>query len=308
MSNFTPDQLDSLAAALQPSINTHLESLLNKRFADLQTSLEGSWADVQKEWWEKLSSQVWSDLEEVRGQLPDEIRKATPSTFNVPEPAVLSDASYSGGHSSLRGFIHVVRDTLASRSHAFPNDATRINWVARHFKPIGGSSNNWWMGLLQENAVAQGVRDHYQFSGLPFIIAPLLLLDAFLAAIVDEFGDKLAHETALKNLQECKMGNMRISDFNSHFKSLSGLVLDAPKSIRMDYYKRALSAQICRQAILREDWASALTLTDKMMIATLASQQLDKANGVSHSKHLQPHSSQHMAQCPRRTTRWKSTS
>lgn len=143
MSNFTPDQVDSLAAALQPSLNTHLESLLNERFTALRSSLEGSWAGVQKEWWEKLSAQVQSNLEEVRSKLPDEIRKATPSAFNVPEPAVLSDASYSGGHSSLRGFIHVIRDTLSSRSHAFPNDAARINWVARHFKPIGGSSNNW---------------------------------------------------------------------------------------------------------------------------------------------------------------------
>lgn len=301
MTSFTQDQLDSIASALQPSLNTHLESLLNERFAALRTSLEGSWAEVQKEWWEKLSSQVHSSLEEVRGQLPEEIRKAAPSGHNVPEPSILSDSSYSGGHPALRGFIHVVRDTLSSRSHAFPSETACVNWVARHFKPIGGSSNNWWMGLLQENAVAQGVRDHYQFSGLPFIIAPLLTLDAFLAAMVDEFGDKLAHETALKNLQECKMGNMKIGDFNSHFKSLSGLVLDAPESIRTDYYKRALSAPIRRQAILRADWASALTLSEKMSIATLASQQLDEANGVSHSKHLQPQSSQHMIHVPHDT-------
>lgn len=154
------------------------------------------------------------------------------------------------------------------------------------------------MGLLQENAVAQGVRDHYQFSGLPFIIPPLLSLDAFFAAMVEEFGDKLAHETALKNLQNCKMGNMKIGDFNYHFKSLSGLVLDAPESICMDYYKRALSGPIRCQAILRADWASAQTLTAKMSIATLASQQLDEANGVTHSKHLPPHSTNHMISVP----------
>lgn len=234
MAQFTPEQLDTLAAALQPSINTHLESLLNERFAELWSSLEGSWADVQTEWWKKLSAQVSTSLETVRSQLPEEIRKATPSSLIVPEPPILSDSSYSGGHPALQGFIHVVRDTLSSRANSFPNDTARINWVARHFKPIGGSSNNWWMGLLQENAVAQGVRDHYQFSGLPFIITPLLSLNAFLSAMVEEFGDKLAHETALKNLQDCKMGNLKIGDFNSHFKSLSGLVLDAPESIRMD--------------------------------------------------------------------------
>lgn len=97
------------------------------------------------------------------------------------------------------------------------------------------------------------------------------------------------------------MGNMKIGDFNLHFKSLSGLVLDAPESIRMDYYKQALSAPIRRQAILRADWASALTLANKMSIATLALQQLDEANGVSHSKHLHPHSPQTMIPVPHDT-------
>lgn len=301
MTSFTQDQLDSIPSALQPALNTDLESLLNERFAALWTSLKGSWAAVQNELWEKLSSQVHSRLDEVRSQLPDEIRKVTPSSFTAPKPAIFSESSYSGGHSALRGFIHVVRDTLSSRSQAFPSDTARINWVARHFKPIGGSSNNWWMGLLQENAVAQGFRDHYQFYGRPFIIPSLLSLDAFLEAVVDEFGDNLAHETAPKNLQECKIGNMKIGDFNSHFKSLSGLVLDAPESIRMDYYKRALLASIRCQSILRADWASALTLADKMSIATLASQQLYEANGVSHSKHLQPQSSQGMIHVPHDT-------
>lgn len=244
MTTFTQDQLDTLATALQPSLNTHLESLLNERFSALRVSFDEAWADSQETGWAKLVSQVNSQLETVRSQLPDMIRGVTPSVVNIPEPPILSDSSYSGGHPALRGFIHVIRDSLSSKSHAFSNDTACINWVARHFKPIGGSSNNWWMGLLQENAVAQGVLDHYKFSGLPFIISPLSSLDSFLAALVEEFGDKLAHETALKNLQNCKMGSTKIGDFNSHFKSLSGLVLDAPESIRMDYYKQALSGPI----------------------------------------------------------------
>lgn len=181
-----------------------------------------------------MTAQVNANLEAMRTALPSEISKATPPPV-VAEPPVLSDCSYAGGHLPLRGFIHVMRDTLSSRRSAFADDSARINWVARHIKPIGGSSNNWWMGLLQDNAVSQGIRDHYQFSGLPFVIPPLSSLDSFFTVIVDEFGDKLAHETSLKNLQEFKMGNLRIGDFNSQFKSLSGLVLDAPESIRMDY-------------------------------------------------------------------------
>lgn len=149
------------------------------------------------------------------------------------------------------------------------------------------------MGLLQENAAAQGVRDHYQFSGLPFIIPQLSSLDLFLQAIVDEFGDKLAHETALKSLQDCKMGNMKIGDFNSHFKSLATLVPDAPKSIRIDYHKKALSAPVRRQAILRSDWESA-----KMAIVILSAQQFDEVNGSSHSKPLLPASHNQMVVIP----------
>lgn len=108
MTTFTPDQLDSIASAIQHSLNTHLESLLNERFSVLQASLEGKWADVQNDWWKKLSSQVASQMDNVRTQLPVEIRKAAPTVFNVPEPAVLTDSSYSGGHPSLRGFIHVI--------------------------------------------------------------------------------------------------------------------------------------------------------------------------------------------------------
>lgn len=201
MNSFTSDQLDSLVSALQPSLNAHLESLLKERFAALHNTLEEKISQSMKDEWAKMAAQVNSNLDSVQKQLPDKIRKVAPAA-SMPEPPILSDSSYSGGHPALRGFIHVVRDALSSRSQAFANDSARINWVARHFKPIGGSSNNWWMGLLQENAVAQGVKDHYQFSGLPFVISPLLSLDSFLSALVEEFGDKLAHETALKNLQD----------------------------------------------------------------------------------------------------------
>lgn len=127
MTTFTPDQLDALAIAIQPSLNTHLESLLNERFSDLKSSLEGKWADVQSEWWDKLSVQVTSHVADIRAMIPSEIRKISPTVYSAPEPSVLSDSSYSGGHSSLRGFLHVVRDTLSSRSHAFPDDSARIN-------------------------------------------------------------------------------------------------------------------------------------------------------------------------------------
>lgn len=290
MTTLSQEQLDLIAAALQPSLNTHLDSLLQTRFADLRWSLEARIDAHQESKWAKLTSKVNANLDTIKQTVPEEVKKVTPTTGTLAEPPVLADCSYSGGHLPLRGFLHIMRDTLASKAQAFADDSARINWVARHFKPIGGSSNNWWMGLLQDNAVSQGVRDHYQFSGLPLITPPLSSLNSFLAAIVEEFGDKLAHETALRNLQDFRMGNMRIGDFNSQFKSLSGLVLDAPESIRMDYYKKALSAPIRCQAILRADWAQAQTLTKKMAIALLSSQQLDEANGVSHAKHnhLQP--------------------
>lgn len=289
MAKLSTKQLDQIATSLQPSLNAHLESLLQTRFIDLRADLETRIDATLKTKWDKLTAEVNANISSL---------KLTPAPPSTSKPPVLADCSYSGGHQPLRGFIHVMRGILSSRSTAFSDDSARINWVSRNFKPIGGPSNNWWMGLLQDNTVSQGVQDHYQFSGLSFITPPLSSLNSFFSAIVEEFGDKLAHETALKNLQDFKMGSLRIGDFNSQFKSLSGLVLDAPESIRMDYYKKALSAPVRRQAILRADWAQAQTLSAKMTIALLASQQLDKANGVTHSKHSHIPSTHQMISVP----------
>lgn len=171
MTSFSQDQLDLVATALQQALNAHLESLLQNRFADLQKTFEERLDVSLKTEWDRMAVKLNANLEAMQTAIPAKISKLG-STPSVAEPPVLADCSYTGGHLPLRGFIHVMRDTLSSRASAFPDDSARINWVARHFKPIGGSSNNWWMGLLQDNAVIQGVRDHYQFSGLPFITPP----------------------------------------------------------------------------------------------------------------------------------------
>lgn len=40
MTSFTPEQIDSIATALQPALNTHLESLLAERFTKLKAALD----------------------------------------------------------------------------------------------------------------------------------------------------------------------------------------------------------------------------------------------------------------------------
>ncbi|KAG0140894.1 hypothetical protein CROQUDRAFT_664567 [Cronartium quercuum f. sp. fusiforme G11] len=75
--------------------------------------------------------------------------------------------------------------------------------------------HNWWMGLIKENAVEQGVKDTYKCSGLPFVLVSLQTVDKIFQAMIQEFGDKFTSSTALKNLQACKMGSSTISKYNS---------------------------------------------------------------------------------------------
>ncbi|KAG0146538.1 hypothetical protein CROQUDRAFT_20425, partial [Cronartium quercuum f. sp. fusiforme G11] len=98
---------------------------------------------------------------------------------------------------------------------------------------------NWWMGLIKENAVEQEVKDTYDCSGLPFVLVSLQTVDKFFQAMIQEFGDKFAFSTALKNLQACKMGSLIISKYNSHFNSLA-LDVEASDEILIDYYKKGL--------------------------------------------------------------------
>lgn len=57
------------------------------------------------------------------------------SALHRPEPAILN-VSFTGSHYQLLHFVHVVRDTFSRHPHSFPDDASRIKWVARHFVPV----------------------------------------------------------------------------------------------------------------------------------------------------------------------------
>ncbi|KAG0140151.1 hypothetical protein CROQUDRAFT_100533 [Cronartium quercuum f. sp. fusiforme G11] len=73
----------------------------------------------------------------------------------------------------LQAFIHVVKDVLLSHPHSFALEEAKIHWSACHLQLVGSTAHNWWMGLIKENAVAQGVKDTYNCSGLPFVLVSL---------------------------------------------------------------------------------------------------------------------------------------
>lgn len=51
------------------------------------------------------------------------------TTLHRPEPPILN-LTFSGSHSHLLNFFHVVRDTLSCHTHSFSEDSSRIKWVA----------------------------------------------------------------------------------------------------------------------------------------------------------------------------------
>lgn len=197
------------------------------------------------------------------------------NTSHRPEPPILN-VTFSGSHSHLLNFVHVIKDSLARHHHSFSDDTARIKWVARHLTPVGSASHNWWMKLVRQNAAAQNVTNVFEAPGLPFITPTLASVDVFLRALVAEFKDKYAAENALKDLQSLKQGDKRIGEFNSLFTSVLSLLLDLPEQILIDFYKNSLNVKILAQAIGRTDWASATTLKARQEIAVLASDQMDE--------------------------------
>lgn len=247
-SEIAPHIIDLMDTRLTGAIDERLSQVFNSRF------------DVQMAAWQANT-------------LPTLLN--TTMARHRPEPSVLN-ISFTGSHAHLLNFVHVVRDTLSRHSNSFPDEASRIKWIARHFVPVGSASHNWWMKLVRQNAAEQGVTDVFEAPGLPFVLPVFNTVDAFLRALVNKFKDKYAAENALKDLQALKQGDKKIGEFNSLFTSLSSLLIDLPESILINFYKNSLNVKILAQAIGRTDWASAMTLRARQDIAVLASDQLDE--------------------------------
>ncbi|KAG0148797.1 hypothetical protein CROQUDRAFT_377654 [Cronartium quercuum f. sp. fusiforme G11] len=327
MSQLSKEQVNAILEALGPhiamTVESQVRSQMEKFGEEVGPQLDGSLTTFR--------SEIDARLTEFSSSIPNLVEKVLSTTENplshyrtvqqlqvFIEPRVLSDVSFSGGHTHLRSFIHVIKEVLLANPHAYGSEAAKIRWVARHIRPIGCTAHNWWMGLIKENAVAQGVKDTYDCSGIPFVLVPLQSVDTFLKVMIREFRDKVASSTALRNLQVCRMGSSTISDYNSRFNSLA-LDVEASDEILIDYYKKGLTDAVRRQSFLRVDWAPAKTLRKfyvkdlgtetmrevlgKQDIAVLAANQLDKVDGnsttrLSSQSYLQPQQSVSIAPDP----------
>lgn len=83
-----------MAAAIQPSLNSHMEALLIERFGALESSLNDKLVTSQKAGWDRTAVECHSLLASIRSQVED-LRKAFPSALKLPEPPILADCFYS---------------------------------------------------------------------------------------------------------------------------------------------------------------------------------------------------------------------
>lgn len=172
MTTLSANQLDLIAASLQPSLNAHLKSLLQNRFLELKSGLKTCIYAALKTEWDKMRAKVNTNLNSIRDLVPNKVKKLSSAPITAAKPPVLADCLYSGGQLPLRGFIHVMRDVLSFKTASFTNNSAHINWVARHFKPIGG----WDRCRITPFCKVSGIiisSPAYLLSPLPFHLLPL---------------------------------------------------------------------------------------------------------------------------------------
>lgn len=56
------------------------------------------------------------------------------------------------------------------------------------------------------------------------------------------------------------MGKLGVQQFNTKFNALSYRVKGLSEAVLIDYYQRALSDCVRKQAMLRQDWATCKTV------------------------------------------------
>ncbi|PLW28364.1 hypothetical protein PCANC_24004 [Puccinia coronata f. sp. avenae] len=176
-----------------------------------------------------------------------------------------------------------LKGLLFSHAWSRPVYPMRIIWISRHFgygpsnqrkSTAPSPAKNWYTSLIMENARRQGSFNPYgNLDGIAFTIPALLLVEAFLEALILVFGDWFMKENAKRALSACKQGTSTIGEYNSCFSSLVYLVEDVEEAC-IKQYVSGLNPQIILQAMSKE-WRHANTLDARMELATEAAAQLD---------------------------------
>ncbi|MBW0581141.1 hypothetical protein O181_120856, partial [Austropuccinia psidii MF-1] len=162
---------------------------------------------------------------------------------------------FSGLPNELPPFLYLIDDHMPSIHHKFNTEQHHINWIARHFRPHNKqtaatcSAYNWWISVLRENAMIQGLPSNSNLASNVYVLPHLLTTKLFCEKLQEIFGDKFEGENAKRALQ-----------------------LDLTEQTRCDLYKAGLNVKILDVALRQEDWSKAETLAEYQHIAIISAQ------------------------------------
>lgn len=265
------DTFDAEVDKLRSTLHQHLAS----EFSSVRAELKSEVNQIR----EMMRSHLAALRSELITRTDDKLTtfQKTSSPFAISsEPAVMVDVAFSGDPGQLTSFLYSVYDALTVHENCFANNDRRVKWIARHFRPASSPAADWWISLVAENAsLFESSIPEGQTASFPFRLEKLTLVTSFLHELVLTFSDPFADQKALKMLQGFEMGKLGIQQFNTKFNALSYRVKGINEALLIDYYQRALSDRVRRQALSRPDWALCRTVKDCQAVALLACRQLD---------------------------------
>lgn len=141
-----------------------------------------------------------------------------PMMSYIPEPRIRDGLRYAGEPRLLRQFLLDIYDTINRYSDSFTTDKRKINWVVAHFgsttpAKTPTSSQSWFLALLERNALSLGITDSYaNLKGLKYVEPALTSFSAFIAELINTFGDRMSAKSAREALEECMQGDTTVVD------------------------------------------------------------------------------------------------
>ncbi|MBW0531718.1 hypothetical protein O181_071433, partial [Austropuccinia psidii MF-1] len=179
------------------------------------------------------------------------------------EPCDITNLCFTGNPTELGPFLYAINDYLPSIAGQFVSEQHKINWVAQHFcyDPLRAAtahtqppSYNWWLSLLKENALVQGLPLESNFlSSNPYVLLCLISLESFLEKLADNFSNRFAKDNMRKALFSCKQGDRSVGEYNAQFSSLAGSV-DLSNESHCDLCRKGLNYKILDIAYRWDDF------------------------------------------------------
>lgn len=220
------------------------------------------------------------------------------------EPKIRDSLRYAGEPKLLRQFLLDIYDAIDRHSDHFQNDKRRINWVAAHFGSTAPtksqtSSQSWFLALLERNTLLVGVTDPYaNLKGLEYVEPSLTSFSAFIAELINVFGDRMSAKSAREALEDCVPGDTTVVDYNARFTSLSHQVSQSAEDAMLRY-ANGLNRDIYLECARISGWISAPTLAIKQLLTIEATKVVEALNSAPSGKkpkaqaYAHPHSHSH---------------